>query len=46
MRPIFGHLIDINLSLGFIAIAAVIIIGSLVFRIKEKHIVKFEPYDL
>ncbi|MCL5410562.1 MAG: MFS transporter [Patescibacteria group bacterium] len=46
MRPIFGRLIDINLSLGFITIAAVIIIGSLMFRIKEKHIVKFEPYDI
>jgi hypothetical protein len=46
MRPIFGYLIDINLSLGFVAIAAVIIVGSLLFRIKEKHVVKFELYDL
>jgi len=46
MRPVFGYLIDINLSLGFIAIGAVIIIGSIAFRIQHKHTVKFEPYDL
>ncbi len=46
MRPIFGYLIDINLSLGFVAIGAVIIIGSIAFRIQHKHTVIFESNDI
>lgn len=46
MRPVFGYLIDINLSLGFIAIGIVIFIGSIAFRIEHKHTVRFEPNDV
>ncbi|MDO8512893.1 MAG: MFS transporter [bacterium] len=37
MRPLFGFLIGYNLALGFILLGIVILIGSLLFRVKTEH---------
>lgn len=45
LRPLYGWLVEYNLSFGFIMIGVIIAVGSIVFRIEQKHVVSFEPLD-